>query len=190
VGTHFKPASFLLTMCKRTEFTTKPAVVPESDLDTVPWDLLDTVPLRRKLLVKPEAFSHVETLDPMRMSPPDVYNVLTLLVKGQDSGVRLLEFSVENSDTDPELEISELIDTPTQSPEPPASLRDTGINNSSTALDNDASPLQSFPPLSESTIEVAIKNVAEAGHLRIVSGETTIHAPNQVLTFENRIPAT
>jgi hypothetical protein len=166
-------------MCKHTEFATKPAVVPESDLDTVPWDLLDTVSLHRKLLVKPEAFSHVETLDPMRMSLPDVYNLLTLLIKGQESGVRLLEFSVVNTDTDAGLEICELIEPPIQS----ASPRDTRISSSA------ASPPQSSPPLSESMIEVAIKNVAEAGQLRIVSGKITIDAPNQVLTFENSIPA-
>ena len=33
-------------------------------------------------------------MDPMRMSPHDVYSVLALLSKTQDSGVRLLEFSI------------------------------------------------------------------------------------------------
>jgi hypothetical protein len=176
-------------MLKHAEFAIKTAVVQESASDTVPWDLLDAGALRKKLLVKPETFSHVETLDPMRMSLPDLYNVLALLVKGQDSGVRLLEFSVEKSDTDTDVEISELIDPPAQSPEQPALPRDVGprINNASTALDSDASPPQSSPSLSNlksGMIKVAIGKVAEAGYLHLISGETTTDAPNQVLTFE------
>lgn len=66
------------------------------DLDAVPWDLLDTALLRGKLLVNPEVFSHLKTLDPMRMSLQDVYAVLELLSKGQESGLRLLEFSNED----------------------------------------------------------------------------------------------
>lgn len=162
-------------MLKLTEFAIKSAVVHGSDLDPVPWDLLDTVQLRRKLLVKPEVFSHLKTLDPMRMSLPDLYNVLTLLVKGQDSGVRVLEFSVGNSNTDSEPEISELMDPSTQSPEPPASPRDMGIENANTAR-------QSSPP---SMVEVT---VAEAGYLHIIPGKTIIHSPIQVFTFENSVP--
>ena len=95
-----------------------------------------------------------------------------------------MEFLIGNFNTDPELEISKLIDFLTQSPEPPASPRDMGINSSSTALDNNAFPVQSTSSLSESMIEIAIENVAEAGYLHIVSDETTINAPNQVSKME------
>jgi len=119
------------------EFTmTKPAFVQELNLDTVPWDLLDTVSLRRKLLVNPEPFSHVKTLDPMRMSPHDVYDVLALLVKGQDSGVRMLEFSIGdtfNSDAGSNSEIIEL-----------SSQRDDGAN-ATTEPDNDVSERSESP---------------------------------------------
>lgn len=87
------------------EFTTTSAFVQELDSGTVPWDLLNAVSLRRRLLVNPEAFSHVKTLDPMRMSPHDVYAVLALLLKSQESGVRLLKFStgdIFNSKTNAE----------------------------------------------------------------------------------------
>ena len=120
------------------------AFVQEFDSGTVPWDLLDTVSLRRKLLINPEAFSHVKTLDPMRMSPHDVYAVLALLLKGQDSGVRLLEFSMEdiyNSDMDDEQETNEVPepDLPTASP------RDVGIGSATAELDNDISELSDLP---------------------------------------------
>jgi len=120
------------------------AFVQESDLGTVPWDLLDTVSLRRKLLVNPEAFSHVKTLDPMWMSPHDVYIVLALLLKGQDSGVRLLEFSmgdIYNSDMDGERETNKVPepDLPTASP------RDMGISSATAELANDISELSDLP---------------------------------------------
>ena len=78
----------------------------------VPWDLLDTAALRSELLVKPETFSHVKTLDPMRMAPREVYDVLDLLLKGQTSGLRPLEFSIRVQDDyailqDDDSEISE-----------------------------------------------------------------------------------
>src|SRR6266540_3703217 len=63
----------------------------------VPWDLLDTAVLRSELLVKPETFSHVKTLDPMRMAPREVYDILDLLLKGQTSGLRPLEFSIRDN---------------------------------------------------------------------------------------------
>jgi hypothetical protein len=85
---------------------------------TVPWDLLDTAALRSELLVKPETFSHVKTLDPMRMAPREVYDVLDLLLKGQTSGLRPLEFSIrDNSNSnaiqDDGSDISEKPDPPT-----------------------------------------------------------------------------
>src|SRR5258707_12472862 len=64
----------------------------------VPWDLLDTAALRSELLEKPETFSHVKSLDPMRMAPREVYDVLHLLLKGQTSGLRPLEFSIRAQD--------------------------------------------------------------------------------------------
>jgi len=78
---------------ERAEFATK---VQKSNVINVPWDSLETESLRRKFLVNPEAFSHLKTLDPMRMSPHEVYSVLGLLLQGQDSGVRLLEFSIRD----------------------------------------------------------------------------------------------
>lgn len=42
-------------------------------------------------------------------------------------------------------------------------------------------PSRSSPPLSKSTIKVAIENVAEAGFLSIPSDATTVEVPNQVL---------
>jgi hypothetical protein len=77
------------------EFAIKQSVV--QDEVTVPWDLLDTAALRRKLLVNSETFSHVKTLDPMRMTPREVYDVLDLLLKGQTSGVQPLEFSIRDN---------------------------------------------------------------------------------------------
>ena len=78
------------------EFTIKSAFVQELDSSAFPWYLLETAPLRKKLLVNSEAFSHVKTLDPMRMALQDVYTVLAQLLKGQDSGIRLLEFSIKD----------------------------------------------------------------------------------------------
>ena len=61
------------------------------------------------------------------MSPRDVYSVLGLLLKGQESGVRLLKFSIGDTDTEEEVneqEIDELLD-----PDRPTALRsDAGIN--------------------------------------------------------------
>ena len=85
----------------------------------VPWDLLDTAVLRSELLVKLETFSHVKTLDPMRMAPREVYDILDLLLKGQTSGLRPLEFSIrDNSNSnailqDDDSDISEQPDPPT-----------------------------------------------------------------------------
>jgi len=53
------------------------------------------------------------------MSSHDVYNVLGLLLQGQDSGVQLLEFSIRdipNSDVNAEPEISELPRSPMSHP--------------------------------------------------------------------------
>jgi len=112
------------------------AFVPELDLKSVPWNSLDAVSLRRKLLVNPETFFHVKTLDTMKMSPRDIYAVLELLLKGQESGVHLLKFSIEDTDTEEEVneqEIDELLD-----PDQPTALRrDAGIN----AAELDRDPL-------------------------------------------------
>jgi hypothetical protein len=167
-------------------------------LGAVPWDLLDIAQLRRKLLVNPEAFSHVKTLDPMRMPLQDVYTVLVLLSKSQDSGVRLLEFSTEDlfnsDDMDSEQEINELPD-----PDPPiasSSPRGVIIDSTTSELDNGISklsdsdsPIQvslnpakctASQPLSESMTKAAIKKVAEAGYLNILD-VPAIHSPNQAL---------
>jgi hypothetical protein len=77
----------------------------ESDLSAVPWDSLNSVSLRRELLLNPELFSHLKTLDPIRMSPYDLYSVLALLLQAQKSGVRLLKFTIAgifSSDADVE----------------------------------------------------------------------------------------
>jgi hypothetical protein len=101
------------------------------------------VSLRRKLLVNPEAFSHVKTLDPARMSCHEVYNILGLLLQGQGSGVRLFEFltrNIPNSDVDAGPEISELPQSPETHREPhTTSPRDVGTGNASAELDNDIS---------------------------------------------------
>lgn len=61
------------------------------------------------------------------MSPRDVYSVLGLLLKGQESGVRLLKFSIGDTDTEEEVneqESDELLD-----PDRSTALRsDAGIN--------------------------------------------------------------
>jgi len=135
---------------------------------TVPWDLLDTAALRRKLLVNPESFSHVKTLDPMRMTPRDVYDVLDLLLKGQTSGVQPLEFSIrDNFDSNGNLhddDISELPDPPS-----PPKQRTASPENPGNAADL---PFGSPPPSSESMIEIAIQNVARAGYLSIIPHAT------------------
>jgi hypothetical protein len=92
----------------------------------VPWDLLDTASLRKKLLSNPEAFSHVKTMDPMWMSPHDVCSILALLSNSQGSGVRLLEFSIGDifdSHADAERETSR----PSEPPTGPTG--DEGIDN-------------------------------------------------------------
>jgi hypothetical protein len=92
----------------------------------VPWDLLDTASLRKKLLSNPEAFSHVKTMDPMWMSPHDVCSILALLSNSQGSGVRLLEFSIGDifdSHVDTERETSR----PSEPPTGPTG--DEGIDN-------------------------------------------------------------
>jgi hypothetical protein len=125
------------------------------------------------------------------MSPHDLYDVLALLQKGQDSGVRLLEFSIGdnfNSNSDAEL------------PEPPASPRDVNIDDMTAEADGNTSaisylpiqppsqatvspaspmidPPQSTPTISDSMIKSAIENVAEAGYLNI--SDVTIDAASQ-----------
>ena len=126
------------------EFAVNQSVV--QDKVTVPWDLLDKAALHKKLLVNSETFSHVKTLDPLRMTPRDVYEVLDLLLKGQTSGVQLLEFSIrDNFDSNANLQdddISELPDPPTPPPKPrTASPGEMGIDNATTELDNDISGL-------------------------------------------------
>ena len=148
----------------------------------VPWDLLDAASLRQKLLVNSEAFEHVKTLDPKKMFPHDVYNVLALLLRGQDSGVQLLEFSIEdifNSDSveqetiDPH--ISEQSDPITQPPKSPANRTAESLLLPSVS----ATVIDQLPrPLSES-IPIAIENVAdsEAGCF----DTTGVNASNQHL---------
>jgi len=82
---------------------------------TVPWDLLNSIPLRKRLLVCPEPLLHVPTLDPVRMAISDTYEVLSLLVKGQDCGTPLLMFTTSSqarSSTEPDDGIGELSDLP------------------------------------------------------------------------------
>ena len=98
------------------------------------------------------------------MSLHDVYSVLAFLSKGQDSGVRLLEFLIEDtfsSDADAEQEII----PPTTSP---VSLFSAHID-----------PPPQSSSSSESVIKVAIKNVAEAGYLNISDATQAIDAPIQ-----------
>ena len=119
------------------------------------------------------------------MSPHDVYNVLALLLQGQNSGVQLLKFSIEASDADsdaeqeildPQITGSELSDPFIQ---PPAirtaeSLPLPSVPAPNTVID----PLpQSSLPCSESIIQIAIENVAEAGYL----GRTGMDTSNQHL---------
>jgi len=125
------------------EFAVNQSVV--QDDVTVPWDLLDKAALREKLLVNSETFSHMKTLDPMRMTPRDVYEVLDLLLKGQTSGVQPLEFSTgDNFDSNANLQdddISELPDPPTLPKSRTASSGESGIDNATSELDNDISGL-------------------------------------------------
>jgi hypothetical protein len=112
------------------EYAVHQSVVHDEVTASVPWDLLDTAALRRNLLVNPESFSHVKSMDPMRMTPRDVYDILDLLLRGQTSGVRPLEFSivdnfVSNANLQ-EVDISDL-DPPTPPPKRTASPADTGI---------------------------------------------------------------
>jgi len=117
------------------------------------------------------------------MSPHDVYSVLALLLQGQDSGVQLLEFSIEdilNSDTDSPVAELEMLDLQIDLSRTPAeSLSLPSVPATSTVID----PLpQSCPPLSESIIRIVIENVAEAGVLSIpdTTGQaTSIKAANQ-----------
>jgi hypothetical protein len=155
------------------------AFVQELDSGAFPWDLLETASLRKKLLVNPEAFLHVKTLDPMQMPLQDVYTVLAQLLKGQDSGVRVLEFSIEdlfnsNTNTDAEQEINELPDPPIASP------RGVSIDS---AIQVPLSPAKctASKPLSKSVIEAAIEKVTEAGYLDI-SDVPAIDLPDQALT--------
>jgi hypothetical protein len=123
------------------EFAIQQSVI--QDEVTVPWDLLDTAALRKKLLVKPETFSHVKTLDPMRMTLREVYDVLDLLLKGQASKVQPLEFTIpDNFDSNANLQDDDMSELPTDSPgdidnakgtagtEPhTSSPREAGVNN-------------------------------------------------------------
>ena len=124
-----------------------------SDLSAVPWDSLDSVSLRGELLLNPEPFAHVKTLDPIRMSPHDIYSVLILLLQAQKSGVRLLEFTIADivsSDADVEQRVSE---------PPTASPRDVGIDNAIIELENSISgsdsPIQTLRPAKSITDSTA-----------------------------------
>lgn len=124
----------------------------------------------------------------------DVYAVLELLSKGQESGLRPLEFSNEDlfnpDDQDTEQEINKLLD-----PDPSiASPRgESPIGSATVELDNDLSKLShsdspfqvslspakstASQPLFKSLMKVAIENVAEAGYLNI----SDIDSPKQAL---------
>ncbi len=85
---------------------------------TVPWDSLNSVSLREKLLVCPGRLIHVPTLNPVQMAVSDVYEVLSLLLKEQDSGgIQPLMFTTSSQVTSGSMElddrISELSDLPT-----------------------------------------------------------------------------
>lgn len=156
----------------------------------------------------------------MRMSLHDVYNALELLSQGQNSGLRLLEFSIgddfnydaelENDTTSPrdvgvdnatgdlDTGINELLDLSIQAPSertPDSELRDTsprnvGIDSTTTELSElpDAvidPPFKSLSPLSESTIKLAIENVAQAGHLTINSEAVAINVVEAVQDSSN-----
>lgn len=80
------------------------------------------------------------------MSCHEVYNILRLLLQGQDSGVRLFEFST-NSDVDASPEISELPQSPGTHREPLASTspRGVGTGNAAAELDSDISEILDSP---------------------------------------------
>jgi hypothetical protein len=80
------------------------------------------------------------------MSHLEVYNILGLLLQGQNSGVRLLEFSntIPNSDVEAGPEISELPQPPITDREPPTSPRDVGTG-SAAEFDNDISEISGSP---------------------------------------------
>jgi len=83
------------------------------------------------------------------MSCHEVYDILGLLLQGQDSGVRLFEFStrdIPSSDVDASPEISELPQSPGTHREPPAtSPRDVGTGNAAAELDSDISEILDSP---------------------------------------------
>lgn len=87
-----KPVFHLPWQCA--EFAIQQSII--QDEVTVPWHLLDTAALRKKLLVKPEIFSHIKTLNPMQMTIREVYDVLELISKGQSSRGQPLEFSISD----------------------------------------------------------------------------------------------
>ena len=80
------------------------------------------------------------------MTTPDLYDVLELLLRGQISGLRLLDFSIkDNFDSDAELQDGEISDLPTPPPKPPtASPGNAGISSANAELDHDVSGLP-FP---------------------------------------------
>ena len=81
------------------------------------------------------------------MSHLEVYNILGLLLQGQNSGVRLLEFSnraIPNADVEAGPKISELPQSPVIDREPPTSPRDVGTGNAA-ELDNDISEISDSP---------------------------------------------
>ena len=87
------------------------------------------------------------------MSHHEVYDILGLLLQGQDSGVQLLEFStreIHNSDVDA---ISELPQSPGTHREPPTtSSRDVGTGNAAAELENEISEISDSPRLPESMV--------------------------------------
>ena len=146
-----------MTRLELAEFAIKSAVIQQLGLNDVPWDLLGSASLRRKLLLNPEPFSQVETLDPIRMSHHDLYGVLALLLQAQGSGVQLLEFSMAgffHSDAD----VEQGVNTPGPPTASPRAADTTQSRSSTVDLDNDTSESDSptTPPRDNSTYDDGI----------------------------------
>ncbi len=132
-----------------------------------PWDLLDTTALRRKLLVKPETFSHVKTLDPMRMTLHEVYDVLDLLLKGQTSRVRPLEFSIpDNFDSNANPQGDNMSELPANPLTPPLKPRTASPGD----IDN-AKGTAGTEPHTTSPREAGVNNAIISNHLVNVRAE-------------------
>lgn len=131
------------------------------DAVDVPWDLLNTAVSRKRLLVNPESFSHMKTLDPIRMAPHDVYDFLGLLLKSQNSGIQPLEFSIkDNFDCDAELQDDEISDLPTPPPNSRTSSPENASINCATAeldISGLTDPSSSIQSAAKRTFNTAIE---------------------------------